>query len=116
MKKSERKTENKIVRALHSVCDALLVDTAGFCWLTHFVDYSNVPQSLRIVCVFDTIMALKLARDEEVTRRIAGLADDYLQKEGLFIPQIEKAVFLDTEENGADVGSSRWCRKFSYER
>lgn len=112
MKNSDRKTENSIVKALKGVCDVLLNDTKGFCWLTHFVDYANVSQSLRIVCVFDTNQALLDAENEGLTRTIPDLAATHLEKEGLGISSIEKAVRFDTEENGADVNKARWCRKY----
>ncbi len=90
-----------------------MFDTEGFCWLTHLVDYENVPGSLCIVCVFDTDVALANARVKGVTRSIPDLVEIHLEKVGFVMPQIENAVFFDTEESGADVNATRWCRKYS---
>lgn len=112
MNKNDKKTENKIVRALNSVCDILKFDIEGFCWLTHFVDYANVPQSLRIVVVFDTDLSLANAKGHGLEKTITALAGTHLVKEGFVIAHIEQAIFFDTEENGAEVENSKWCRKY----
>lgn len=54
MRKTDRKTENLIIRALTEACEIALERFDGFRWLTHFVDYQRFPASLTIVCVFDT--------------------------------------------------------------
>lgn len=111
MKKDDKKTDKKIVKALNNVCDTLTADVAGFCWLTHFVNYANVPQSLRIVVVFDTDMALSKALGGRLKKTVSALLEKQLEKSDIFIADCEKAVLFDTEEQGADVDSTRWCRK-----
>lgn len=113
LKKADRKIERKIVRALTDICNCLKPDTEGFSWLTHFVDYANASNSLRIVCVFDTDQALNRARDAGFIQRFPTLAKNQLETEGLDILHIEKVVYFDTVENGADVSDTRWCRKYA---
>ena len=113
MKKHDRKTENKIVKALNNTCNELMSDSVGFCWLTHFVDYADVSKSLRMVCVFDTNLSLVKAQREGLAQAIPSTVERYLKKEGILVFNVESAVYLDTEENGADVNSPGWCRKYS---
>ncbi|MDN3715478.1 Fis family transcriptional regulator [Vibrio breoganii] len=54
MRKTDKKIENRIRRVLTEVCEDTLKGYDGFLWVTHTVNYSSFPQSLRIVCVFDT--------------------------------------------------------------
>ncbi len=111
MKKDDKKAEKKIVRALSKVCDTLTAELEGFCWLTHFVDYANVPQSLRIVVVFDTELALSKAQGEGLQETAFALVGSQLEKCDIFIADRVKSILFDTEEKGADVDSTRWCRK-----
>ncbi|MEZ9906333.1 Fis family transcriptional regulator [Vibrio breoganii] len=54
MRKTDKKIENRIRSVLTEVCEDTLKGYDGFLWVTHTVNYSSFPQSLRIVCVFDT--------------------------------------------------------------
>lgn len=113
MKKSDKKIENAIVKALNNVCETLTVESDGFCWLTHFVDYSNFPQSLKLVCVYETNQSLEAARNNAIVHSVLELTESRLKHEGVFIQASDKAIFFDTVENGADVERVGWCRKYS---
>ncbi len=54
MRKSDKKVENLIRNVLTEVCEDTLKGYDGFLWVTHTVQFSNFPQSLKIVCVFET--------------------------------------------------------------
>ncbi|WP_072669347.1 Fis family transcriptional regulator [Vibrio injensis] len=54
MRKSDKKIENLIREVLTEVCESTLKDYDGFLWVTHTVKYTSFPQSLAIVCVFET--------------------------------------------------------------
>lgn len=62
MRKSDKKIDNNIRKTLTNVCEIALEQVDGFKWLTHFVNYDNFPESLAIVCVFDTKSDLAKAR------------------------------------------------------
>jgi len=70
MKRSAKKTENSIVKALNDVCDSLKQQYTGFSWLTHFVDYSDFPQSLKIVFVFDDNKSIENAKNKALFKTI----------------------------------------------
>ncbi|EOZ5529523.1 Fis family transcriptional regulator [Vibrio metschnikovii] len=54
MRKSDKKVENLIREVLTEVCESTLKAYDGFLWVTHTVKYTSFPQSLAIVCVFET--------------------------------------------------------------
>ncbi len=54
MRKSDKKVENLIRGVLTEVCEDTLKGYDGFLWVTHTVKFSSFPQSLEIVCVFET--------------------------------------------------------------
>jgi len=112
MNKTAKKTENAIIKALNEVCETLKEKQHGFVWLTHFVDYDDFPNSLKIVFVFDTNQNLINAKNETLFKTIFELTGSQLKKQSVHIKRIEKVVFFDSEENGADFNSTKWCRKY----
>ncbi len=54
MRKTDKKFDNQLKLLLTEVCETALKEVDGFQWLTHTVNYSNFPKSLKVVCVFDT--------------------------------------------------------------
>ncbi len=113
MKRNEMKTENSIVKALNDVCETLKKESEGFSWLTHFVDYSKFPQSLKLVFVFDTNQNLEGAKNTTTFQTIFQLTETRLSGEGIYIKNIHKSLFFDTEENGADYENEKWSKKYS---
>ena len=113
LKKNEKEIESAIVKTLNSVCKTLKHGSKGFSCLTHFVDYSNFPQSLKLVFVFDTNQSLESAKNEALFKKFFELTETRLTGEGVYVKCLDKAVFFDTEENGADFNDASWCRKYS---
>ena len=113
MKKSEKRLENALIKALNNICEILKDKYEGFCWLTHFVDHTNVSQSLKLVFVFKTNHALETAKNNDLFKDIFMLTESHLKRESITVKRIDKAVFFDTEENGADFENLKWCRRFS---
>ncbi|HFG1610150.1 TPA: Fis family transcriptional regulator [Vibrio cholerae] len=54
MRKSDKKVDNLIREVLTDVCENTLKSYDGFLWVTHTVKYAAFPQSLEIVCVFES--------------------------------------------------------------
>jgi len=49
MRKTDKKLDNQLIKLLTEVCETALEDFSGFQWLTHIVDYSNFPKSLKVI-------------------------------------------------------------------
>tara|TARA_B110000483_G_scaffold230535_1_gene295844 strand:- start:502 stop:783 length:282 start_codon:yes stop_codon:yes gene_type:complete len=54
MTKSEKKLERSIIQNLTDVCEIAKSSADGFQWLTHKVNYKEFPQSLKVICYFDS--------------------------------------------------------------
>ena len=108
MRKTDKKTENAITRALTEACEMALEKQEGFMWLTHFVNYKNFPGSLSIVCVFDNNEQLSKANDKELCATIK----DKLASIDIVLNDIRQHVSFDTEENCAKENSGNWNERF----
>ncbi len=113
MNKSQRKIENALVKALNEICEHLKQEQPGFVWLTHFVDHKLLSQSLKIIFVFDTNENLATAKNNTLFESVFTLCELHLKRESIHIKRIDKAVYFDTEENGANFENIQWCRKYA---
>ncbi len=107
MKKTDKKIEKAIVSALTEVCEIALGEVAGFKWLTHQVDYRRLPDSLIIICIFDTKAQLAAA--------IKSGKDDYLHRlikvhmqAALSVNKFKYQLKLDTEEACELENAGKW--------
>ena len=116
MKKSDKKTENILIEALTEVCETALDEVTGFRWLTHFVNYSNFPESLSVVCVFDT--------NDDLTNALRAHNGDYLRKliqekfaaAGIRFTDLSQRVTFDTEEACRNEQGGKWSVRFNQTR
>lgn len=92
MRKTDKKVNNKIIKTLTGVCDTALNQFVGFQWLTHLVDYSAFPKSLRVICVFDS--------DEHL--------NDFLKSHNR--PQFDSLIQQQLQKINIDID----CRHISY--
>lgn len=54
MRKTDKKIDQQIIRALTAVCEKAKDNVKGFEWLTHEVDYQRFPESLQVTLAFAT--------------------------------------------------------------
>lgn len=108
MKKTDRKTDNQIVKALNIVCREALDEVAGFQWITHFVRYNDFPDSLCIVCVFATREDLAAARAAQRDDYLRALIVDQLNIVGIPIRNIAKQLRFDSEEACREEHQGNW--------
>lgn len=111
MKKSDKKTDNAIREALTEVCEVALDNVDGFQWLTHFVNYSDFPNSLSVVCVFETCSDLSSALNEGKGDYLCGLINQYLGAMGIQLKDIEKHVSFDSEEACRNDNDGKWNQR-----
>lgn len=108
MKKTDKKIENAIVKALNIVCETALEEIAGFKWITHLVRYSDFPGSLSIVCIFDARSNLADAMVAQKDEYLRGLIKEQLQAAGVQVRDVERRVSFDTEEACSSENEGRW--------
>ena len=66
MRRTDKKIDNNVRKALTIACDTALEKVDGFEWLTHTASYDCFPGSLRVTCVFDTNESLEKACEQEL--------------------------------------------------
>lgn len=111
MKKTDKKIENTLRESLTEVCDVAQESVLGFKWLTHRVDYRQFPQSLKVICVFDSEddrQQAVLAKDDVYMRM---LIQDKLAKYGVKLNSLEKHVRFDSEEACLHEHNGRWVER-----
>lgn len=108
VRKTDKKIDNSLRKALTQVCDIAQSENDGFEWVTHFVNYDRFPNSLNIVCVFDTQENLALANQECFHR----LIKDALDSIDIKVKDMNKHVQFDTEENCEKENNGKWNVRF----
>jgi len=114
MKKSDKKIEKQLREALTKVCEAALEQVTGFKWLTHLVNYRSFPNSLSVICVFDTNSELDDARAGREDVYLIDLIEKELIAAGLQIRDIKQRVKFDTEENCQKESNGKWNHRFNH--
>lgn len=113
MRKSDKKTENQLRITLTSVCDSALKAFDGFKWLTHVVNYEKFPQSLQIVCVFDTNSNVSTFVEKNNARVLDSLIQAKLFEIGISLKNITNHITYDTEENCEKYHNGKWADRLS---
>ncbi|WP_246624638.1 Fis family transcriptional regulator [Oceanobacter mangrovi] len=111
MKKADKKTyqntDNAIIKALTNVCDIAQIESEGFKWLTHTVNYHQFPASLVVLCVYNTNLDLALADKDQ----IYALIKHHLDAIDIQLKDIPKHVRFDTEEACKASHSGKWAER-----
>jgi len=117
MRKSDKKMDNQLRLVLTDVCETALKEIDGFQWLTHRVNYSSFPKSLKVVCVFDSNENLALfmskSSGENSHNVLASLIQRKLAEEGVELKNISAHVAYDTEENCELENKGKWVERLS---
>jgi len=113
MRKTDKKVDNLIRSILTDVCEIALKEQAGFQWLTHLVNYSNFPKSLRIIYIFDTNENLKNFMTTNGRKEISTLIHKKFFQIGINISSITGHITYDTEENCVIDNNGNWADRLS---
>ena len=108
MKKTDKKIEKRLISALTHVCDCALESVEGFKWLTHDVNYSKFPESLSVICVFDSIDGLNEAMSSDGIETLYSLISHELKTVDIQIRDVRKHVRFDTEEECNAEHGGKW--------
>lgn len=109
MRKSDKKIDNKLRLVLTDVCETALKEIAGFQWLTHTVNYNNFPNSLQIICVFDSKKQLKQYLQSPQCSALVLLIHNELKATNVMIKNINHHVSYDSEESCREQHHGNWA-------
>jgi len=99
MKKTDKKIDNQICKSLTIVCEIAKEEVPGFQWLTHLVNYNQFPDSLAVICVFDTKVGLEQARKQKKDQLMVGLIKSELEQINIRFKDINRHVSFDIEKS-----------------
>ncbi|WP_413282733.1 Fis family transcriptional regulator [Vibrio sp. MA40-2] len=99
MRKSDKKIENQIRDVLTEVCEETLKGYDGFLWVTHTVNFSSFPQSLKIVCVFETNQDRANFLVGEGPKYVSTTIQKAFNKVGVQLKNADKQICYDIQKN-----------------
>ena len=108
MRKTDKKTDRAITEVLTEVCDLAQENYDGFEWITHFVNYSDFPDSLNVVCIYDTNEQL----EKTDTHGLRLLINEKLLSIGIAIKDIGRYIDFDTQERCNSENNGKWNERF----
>ena len=111
MKKSDKKLEHSLCVSLTQVCDIALDTVPGFEWITHLANYKQFPQSLSIICIFNTDAALQQALQSKQDVFLHSLIQDKLNAAGIKLKHLNKHIRFDSEQACARDNQGNWAKR-----
>ena len=113
MRKSDKKIDNQLRTVLTRVCEEALKSIDGFQWLTHTVNYTQFPESLKVVCVFDSNDNLNLYQQSEHRHSFESMIADVLVDTGIKKTSLKRHLAYDTEENCERQHQGNWALRLN---
>ena len=109
MRKTDRKLENQLRLVLTDVCETALKEFAGFQWLTHLVNFAKFPETLKVVCVFDTNENLNNFMETKSNLEMSALIQTRFVAKGISLKKMANHITYDTEENCKKNNNGKWA-------
>ncbi|MFD2229511.1 Fis family transcriptional regulator [Alkalimarinus sediminis] len=113
MRRTDKKIDNNVRKALTIACDTALEQVEGFKWLTHTAKYDCFPGSLLVTCVFDTDESLDNFYDQALDVYFRKLIQGSLLKVGVKFKHVQKQVRFDTEEACEREHGGNWTERIA---
>ena len=111
MKKTIRKLDNNVVKALTLACETAKDWEIGFQWLTHTARYEQFPGSLMVTCVFEHDEDVRQLSSDENDKKLRQLIQQHLLKVGIKVKDIRRHVCFDSEESCEREHSGDWQKR-----
>lgn len=115
MRKTDKKIDNQLRLVLTEVCETALKEVEGFQWLTHLVNYSVFPKSLKVVCIFATNENLAdfLSLSNASRTDLESLIEAKITQLGLKMKNVTEHIAYDSEENCQREHNGKWADRLS---
>lgn len=94
-------------------CEVAKLEVDGFVWLTHLVNYSKFPDSLSVICIFDTKAKLEQSRQAAKDQLIIDLIMTELKQINIGFNNINQHISFDTEEACESEHKGNWQNRFT---
>lgn len=94
MRKSDKKIDNKLRKALTEICDFALQHSDGYQWITHSVNFQQFPESLIITCIFSDQQSADHAEQQGT---LFSMIQQKLQDASVDLKQSTKQIRFESE-------------------
>ncbi|GMQ46197.1 Fis family transcriptional regulator [Vibrio sp. 10N] len=98
MRKSDKKIDNLIREVLTEVCEGTLKNYEGFLWVTHKVKFPSFPQSLQIICVFESNQDRANFLTSDGQLHVSTAIQNAFSRDGVQIKKISKQISYETRQ------------------
>lgn len=113
MNKQDKKFEKELIKALTLCCEEFKTKVSGFEWLTHTVNFSNIAQSIKIICVFKDNGTLEDAKEKDELTYMTNTLVDCLMDLGITLKKPPKHIRFDSEENCDLSHEGNWQKRLN---
>ncbi len=113
MRKTDKKIDNQLRLVLTEVCETALKNIDGFLWLTHLVNYSYFPKSLKVVCIFNSNENLSNFMSHANRKHLESLIQIKLAEIGVYVKNVSDHIAYDTEQNCEHQHNGNWAERLS---
>lgn len=113
MKKTVKKLDNNVVKALTLACETAKDWDIGFEWLTHSARYDHFPGSLMVTCVFNIDAEVSQAEQQGDEKRMRQLIQQQLLKAGIRLKDSRHHVRFDSEESCLREDNGNWQQRLT---
>lgn len=111
MKKTIKKLDNNVVKALTLACEVAKDWNIGFEWLTHTARYDQFPGSLMVTCVFSRDEDVQRLSEQDTDKQLRKLIQGQLLKAGIKVKDIRRHVCFDSEESCLREHNGDWQKR-----
>jgi hypothetical protein len=111
MRKTDKKIDHQLRLALTDVCETALKEIDGFQWLTHLVNYSHFPKSLKVICIFNTNENLSNFMSHSRRKGLESLIQNKLVEISVNVKNVSDYITYDTEQNCKHQHNGNWAER-----
>jgi hypothetical protein len=115
-KRDQAHIERRLVATLTDACETAKAEVVGFDWLTHVVDYTVFPSSLRVIWVFDTQANKDQALAGGQGERMVELTAMALSDADVIVNPVSAHVQFDSEEQCQLANDGNWQQRLARKR
>ncbi|MCW8109199.1 Fis family transcriptional regulator [Alteromonas ponticola] len=113
MKKTTKKLDNSVIKALTIACETAKQWDSGFLWLTHSANYQHFPASLRVTCVFGQESEIQEAYAQGMDNDLRRIIHSELLRIGVQVKDNNRLVRFDSEERCLMEDQGNWNRRLA---
>ncbi|MCG7545497.1 Fis family transcriptional regulator [Pseudoalteromonas sp. MM17-2] len=113
MRKTDKKKDNTLRKALTRFCNEHCEPLSGFEWLTHVIDWQRTD-NIKVIVVFTTDEQLRSFLGSQMRPQLEAQLMAVLKAEDLAMHNPKKQIVYDTEQQCKVGHNGNWARRLSH--